>query len=634
MGRGLGSQYPVSNYDYWSDTDYWRFEALAGDKVAIAVDTPASGLDPYLELRDANDSTVASENNGGPDSDDYLSYYSIPADGTYYVRVGDYYYNTTPGSYEVRVELARGIQLESDRNYNNNSFSNADVLTLQQGDAGHLLATVAGTVMAPESTTWDQDRYQLGTLTAGNQVALSLQLPADSSLVPRVRLLKADGTEVADEDGDPWDAHFLGTIADGQDGVYYAELSSYWSYGDHRYLVTDSMTWSQAQALAVSLGGNLVTINDAAEQQWVDDTFDQFGSFWLGLTDEASEGTWLWASGQEVTYTNWISGEPNTTSYDYAYMENGAGGWRDYSVTSTLRAVLEFDVAGIDGGGPGPFAQYVLDVNVMDLLPPVVTEITQTPSGDPATQPVDFFQITFNEDLAAATVNVSNPLVGYHNGRFYTVTPDTMTWTEAEAYAQSLDAGAHLATIHDAPTQAYLQQWYAHYSPWIGLTDQQSEGNWQWANAQEVTYTHWGPGEPNDTDSRADYALLGTDGLWYDDRSYSARRGLIDLGPIADSDGDQVPDMFDVYPSDPLNAWDVREAGADGQFDTPDDVLYSPYLTATYVSGTSVSLALRDGPLGTGHYRLTVERYDHRPTGQRLGRRWRSGGRHAVSLRV
>ena len=161
-------------------------------------------------------------------------------------------------------------------------------------------------------------------------------------------------------------------------------------------------------------------------------------------------------------------------------------------MTSTLRAVLEFDVAGIDGGGPGPFAQYVLDVDVMDLLPPVVTEITQTPSGDPATQPVDFFQITFNEDLAAATVNVSNPLVGYHNGRFYTVTPDTMTWTEAEAYAQSLDARPHLATIHDAPTQAYLQQWYAHYSPWIGLTDQQSEGNWQWANAQEVTYTHWG----------------------------------------------------------------------------------------------------------------------------------------------
>ena len=37
VGRGLGSQYPVSNYDYWSDTDYWRFEALAGDKVAIAV---------------------------------------------------------------------------------------------------------------------------------------------------------------------------------------------------------------------------------------------------------------------------------------------------------------------------------------------------------------------------------------------------------------------------------------------------------------------------------------------------------------------------------------------------------------------------------------------------------------------
>ena len=353
LGRGLGSQYPVAYYDYWTDTDYWRFEALAGDKVAIAVDTPASGLDPYVELRDASDSNVASDNDGGPGADDYISYYTIPSDGTYYVRVGDYYYNTTAGSYEVRVELARGIQLETDRSYNNNSFANADVLTLEHGDVGHLLATVAGTVMAPESATWDQDRYRLGTLTAGNQVALSVQLPSDSSLVARLRLLKADGTELADEDGDPWDGHFLGTIPDGQDGVYYAEVGSYWSYGDHRYLVTDSMTWSQAQALAVSLGGNLVTINDAAEQQWVDNTFDQFGNFWLGLTDEASEGTWVWASGEAVTYTNWNSGEPNTTSYDYAYMENGAGGWRDNSATGSLRAVLEFDTAGIDGGGPG-----------------------------------------------------------------------------------------------------------------------------------------------------------------------------------------------------------------------------------------------------------------------------------------
>ncbi len=29
----------------WSDPDYWRFEAQAGDRVAICIDTPGSDLD-------------------------------------------------------------------------------------------------------------------------------------------------------------------------------------------------------------------------------------------------------------------------------------------------------------------------------------------------------------------------------------------------------------------------------------------------------------------------------------------------------------------------------------------------------------------------------------------------------------
>ncbi len=258
---------------------------------------------------------------------------------------------------------------------------------------------------------------------------------------------------------------------------------------------------------------------------------------------------------------------------------------------------------GLPDGSPGPYAQYLLNVDVTDTVAPTVTSIEPSVGDGTADR---FLPNHFQRGSGGGHGQRIESPGGVPQRSLLHRDAGHHDLDRGGSLCPESGRGAHLATIHDAPTQAYLQQWYAHYSPWIGLTDQQSEGNWQWADAQEVTYTHWGPGEPNDTDSRADYALLGTDGLWYDDRSYSARRGLIDLGPIADSDGDQVPDMFDVYPSDPLNAWDVREAGADGQFDTPDDVLYSPYLTATYVSGTSVSLALRDGPLGTGHYRLTV----------------------------
>jgi len=44
-------------------------------------------------------------------------------------------------------------------------------------------------------------------------------------------------------------------------------------------------------------------------------------NLWIGFTDQASEGTWEWISGEAVTYTNWASGEPNDANgEDYAVM--------------------------------------------------------------------------------------------------------------------------------------------------------------------------------------------------------------------------------------------------------------------------------------------------------------------------
>jgi len=37
------------------------------------------------------------------------------------------------------------------------------------------------------------------------------------------------------------------------------------------------------------------------------------GSAWIGLTDEANEGTWVWEDGSPATFTRWASGEPNNS---------------------------------------------------------------------------------------------------------------------------------------------------------------------------------------------------------------------------------------------------------------------------------------------------------------------------------
>jgi len=84
-----------------------------------------------------------------------------------------------------------------------------------------------------------------------------------------------------------------------------------WKSGDHYYKLTDaSLSWTQAEAEAQALGGHLVTVDDAAEQQWVSQILDgRYGSVWIGLSDQAVEGTWAWAGDGVAVYTNWGSGE-------------------------------------------------------------------------------------------------------------------------------------------------------------------------------------------------------------------------------------------------------------------------------------------------------------------------------------
>ena len=79
----------------------------------------------------------------------------------------------------------------------------------------------------------------------------------------------------------------------------------------NQYFLTTSTTWTDAQAQAIAAGGNLVTINDAAEQNWLSNVFGTTELFWIGLTDRVTEGVFQWVSGQPVTYTNWAPREPN-----------------------------------------------------------------------------------------------------------------------------------------------------------------------------------------------------------------------------------------------------------------------------------------------------------------------------------
>lgn len=101
----------------------------------------------------------------------------------------------------------------------------------------------------------------------------------------------------------------------------------------HQYYLLSNNTWTASEAEAVRMGSHLVTVSDAAENQWLLSTFSHYGgisrSLWIGFSDQAIEGNWQWSSGQPVTYTHWWPGEPNDLNgEDYAYLGLD-GTWND-----------------------------------------------------------------------------------------------------------------------------------------------------------------------------------------------------------------------------------------------------------------------------------------------------------------
>ena len=125
----------------------------------------------------------------------------------------------------------------------------------------------------------------------------------------------------------------------------------------HVYYMLTASSWTGAEAEAISLGGHLVTINNADENSWVISMFggDDY-ALWIGLNDVAEEGTFVWTSGEPFVYGSsfdsppWAEFEPGAESsgYDYVNIHMGnhptsPGLWNDWpdSGINTSHGIVE-----------------------------------------------------------------------------------------------------------------------------------------------------------------------------------------------------------------------------------------------------------------------------------------------------
>jgi hypothetical protein len=108
------------------------------------------------------------------------------------------------------------------------------------------------------------------------------------------------------------------------------------------------MSWFDARDYAAYDGWILASIPDRPTNVHLTQMLKDNGIWgaWIGLTDEANEGTWRWINGEPVGFLAWDSNEPNDSHKDQPNGEDYAaltanGAWTDTDGYKLWPAIIQ-----------------------------------------------------------------------------------------------------------------------------------------------------------------------------------------------------------------------------------------------------------------------------------------------------
>lgn len=595
------------------DVDYWRLNLFAGDTLVFYVDPMASNATPSVTLYNATGTqlaTSARQNNRGGGS--VVGPYTLTSDGTYYLGVTAV--AGPPGDYQVHAQAVRGIEIETD---NLNAGTNENPATANfvvfQANGKNKQAVVAGTLAQSAAFFQDRDTYQLGELSAGDGLSMSLTVPSTGSLEARISVIDADGVPLADQDGDPEDNHFSTTIPSA--GRYYAQITHAprWADRGRAYQVASATDFAAAADEATALGGHLVTVSDGPEQLFLWRYLARATAVSLGLNDQNNDGVFTWQNGENPAFDFWARQRPLPEGTSWVALDSGDGFWRDSSTPEAPFIIETADQSGRDRIAPGADAQYVLTIMVGDQIPPTITAMTGLPApDDPVRVPPAFFTVQFSESLDPLTFTDAPDMLVIDD-TLYLVSPATMTRTAAGTWAGR--AGGRLATILDADHQHQINAYFGFDNLWLGLNDNDGDGQYVWEDV-DSSYRNFA----GDFNNAPWVYLDAVSGLWRGADNSGTARALvaITVDAVSDGDNDGIPDGVDPFPSQIGAPWTLVQAGPDDVFDTEDDQSFTVVVAAANSNRDTLTLFIRDNPLPGGHYRLRLHPLLRDPAGNPL----------------
>ncbi|XP_065651893.1 von Willebrand factor D and EGF domain-containing protein isoform X3 [Hydra vulgaris] len=117
-------------------------------------------------------------------------------------------------------------------------------------------------------------------------------------------------------------------------------------YEKHCYLfyyinqASQAQNWSNALLSCQRYGGNLLSIEDQAENTFIKNQLkSRYRSYWIGLNDIKIEGTFVWSDGSSPKISNWKANEPNSLG-DEDCVEINSDGWNDLPCQTLLNGFI------------------------------------------------------------------------------------------------------------------------------------------------------------------------------------------------------------------------------------------------------------------------------------------------------
>jgi hypothetical protein len=127
-------------------------------------------------------------------------------------------------------------------------------------------------------------------------------------------------------------------------------------------LTSKQQSWHKARAQCRTAGMDLVSISSSTTGAMlytkVKELLPSATAYYAGLTDRAQEGQWAWIGGADLTFTDWLTGEPDGGRSHNCGQVLSTGKWSDVDCSTPLPAVC--GPAGKLGVGGGQAVRHVL----------------------------------------------------------------------------------------------------------------------------------------------------------------------------------------------------------------------------------------------------------------------------------